>query len=87
MTYVKRRGMVLLVDDSEVAKYTGDGFEILGNPQEESQVPTVDDISDLIKRAESLKLDLPEGLTFEQVRGAIEKAEQEAGAKGGKGSK
>lgn len=91
MTYVKRRGMVLLVDDSEVGKYTGDGFEILGKlheePHEAPQVPTADDISDLIKRAESLKLDLPDGLTFEQVREAIEKAEQEAGAKGAKSGK
>lgn len=28
MTYVKRRGMVLLVDDTQVAKYTGEGFEV-----------------------------------------------------------
>jgi len=34
MTYVKRRGMVLLIDDSQVPKYTGDGFEVLGKPQE-----------------------------------------------------
>lgn len=28
MVYVKRRGMVLLVDDSKVPKYTGEGFEV-----------------------------------------------------------
>lgn len=28
MTYVKRRGQVLLVDDTEVPKYTGEGFEV-----------------------------------------------------------
>jgi len=33
MTYVKRRGMILLVDDSEVPKYTGEGFSVF-NPAE-----------------------------------------------------
>lgn len=32
MTYVKRRGMVLLVDDTQVAKYTGEGFEVYTPP-------------------------------------------------------
>ncbi|WP_164918914.1 hypothetical protein [Caproiciproducens sp. NJN-50] len=36
MTYVKRRGMVLLVDDSQVTKYTGEGFEVL-NPDEQKK--------------------------------------------------
>lgn len=55
MTYVKRRGMILLVDDSEVAKYTGDGFSVYGKPAKAiSEAPP---------------------------------AEQEAGAKNGKGSK
>lgn len=32
MTYVKRRGMILLVDDSQVQKYTGEGFEVYTPP-------------------------------------------------------
>lgn len=32
MTYVKRRGMILLVDDSQVAKYTGEGFKVYTPP-------------------------------------------------------
>lgn len=32
MVYVKRRGMVLLVDDSQVSKYTGEGFEVYTPP-------------------------------------------------------
>lgn len=35
------------------------------------------DIPDLVKRIEALKLDLPDGLTYEQVKEAVEKAEQE----------
>ncbi len=35
------------------------------------------DISDLVKRVEALKLDLPDDLTYEQVKEAVEKAEQE----------
>lgn len=38
-------------------------------------------ISDLIKRAEKLKLKLPDGLTADQVRAAIEQAEAEKAEK------
>lgn len=33
MTYVKRRGMILLVDDTQVSKYTGEGFEVYTPPK------------------------------------------------------
>lgn len=36
------------------------------------------DVSDLVRRAEKLKLDLPDGLTADQVLEAVEKAEQDA---------
>lgn len=38
-------------------------------------------ISDLISRAEKLKLKLPDGLTVEQVRAAVEQAEADKAAK------
>nr|WP_319488481.1 hypothetical protein [uncultured Caproiciproducens sp.] len=83
MTWVKRRGMVLLIEDSTVSKYTGDGFSVLGKPEETDPV-----ISDLISRAEKLKLKLPDGLTVEQVRTAVEEAETaKAGGTDGSASK
>lgn len=89
MVYVKRRGMILLVNDEQVSKYTAQGFAVLGDGPTSKAVPV--DVSGLLKRAEALKLDLPDGLTADQVKAAVEKAEQEAekkaGDQGGKGGK
>lgn len=40
MTYVKRRGMILLVDDTQVAKYTGEGFEVYAPQKAEKPTDT-----------------------------------------------
>lgn len=39
MTYVKRRGMILLVDDSQVQKYTREGFEVYTPPTTSEKKP------------------------------------------------
>lgn len=57
-------------------------FREHGYRVEEEEIPDPV-ISDLVSRAEKLKLKLPDGLTVDQVRAAVEQAEAEKAAKAG----
>ena len=53
-------------------------FSEHGYTVEDTSTEQEAEMTDLAKRCEALKLDLPDGLTVDQVREAVEKAEQEA---------
>jgi hypothetical protein len=79
MTYVKKSAQILLVDDSQLDNYKQKGFAKFTPPGlEEKQDFDLSnpDITSLIKRVEALKLDLPDGLSVEQVKQAVEEAEK-----------
>lgn len=57
-----------------------DWFREHGYKVEEEEIPDPV-ISDLVSRAEKLKLKLADGLTVEQVRAAVEQAEADKAAK------
>lgn len=55
----------------------GNGEYLDTAEQNKVEIAMHPDIPDLAKRIEALKLELPDGLTYEQVLEAVEKAEQE----------
>lgn len=73
---IKKGGIYRNIDKMNLQTYKDRGYEVDEPAQEIDPV-----ISDLISRAEKLKLKLPDGLTVEQVRAAVEKAEAEKAAK------
>lgn len=79
MTYVKKSAQILLVDDSEVGKYKRNGFkEFPVAPPASTEISP--EQKALREKIKDLNLGLPEGLTDEQVKEAVEKAEQERAA-------
>lgn len=74
---IRKGGIYRNIDEKNLQTYKDRGYE--------ADSPDIKDpvISDLISRAEKLKLKLPDGLTVEQVRVAVEQAEAEKAAKTG----
>lgn len=73
---IKKGGIYREIDEKNLQTYKDRGYEV------DKPAPETDPvISDLISRAEKLKLKLPDGLTVEQVRAAVEQAEADAVAK------
>lgn len=73
---IKKGGIYRNIDERNLQTYKDRGYKA-DTPEPETD-PAV---SDLISRAEKLKLKLPDGLTVEQVRAAVGQAEAEKAAK------
>lgn len=76
---VKKGGIYRDIDEANLQIYKDRGYSV-DKPDEPAPDPV---ISDLVSRAEKLKLKLPDGLTVEQVRAAVEQAEADKAAKAG----
>jgi hypothetical protein len=72
---IRKGGIYRNIDEKNLQTYKDRGYEV-DRPDAKDPV-----ISDLISRAEKLKLKLPDGLTAEQVRAAVEQAEAGKAAK------
>ncbi len=72
---IRKGGIYRNIDEKNLQTYKDRGYEVDAPEPETDPV-----ISDLISRAEKLKLKLPDGLTAEQVRAAVEQAEAEKAA-------
>lgn len=74
---IRKGGIYREIDERNLQAYKERGY-VVDKPDVTDPV-----ISDLISRAEKLKLKLPDGLTVEQVRAAVEQAEADKAAKAG----
>lgn len=72
---IKKGGIYREIGDANFQTYKDRGYTSADEPELNDPV-----ISDLVSRAEKLKLKLPDGLTVEQVRAAVEQAEAQKGA-------
>ena len=68
---IQKGGIFREIDKANLQMYKDRGYAAV----EEKPVASDPVISDLVSRAEKLKLKLPDGLTVEQVRAAVEEAE------------
>lgn len=68
---IKKGGIYRDIDEANLQTYKDRGYA----PVVEAEPAADPVISDLVSRAEKLKLKLPDGLTVEQVRAAVEEAE------------
>lgn len=76
---IKKGGIYREIDEKNLQTYKDRGYSEVT----EAAPPPDPVISDPISRAEKLKLKLPDGLTVEQVRAAVEQAEAEKTPKAG----
>ena len=74
---IQKGGIYRNIDKANLQIYKDRGYAAV----EEKTAETDPVISDLVSRAEKLKLKLADGLTVEQVRAAVEQAEAEKVAK------
>ena len=74
---IQKGGIYRNIDEANLQIYKDRGYAAV----EEKTAATDPVISDLVSRAEKLKLKLADGLTVEQVRTAVEQAEAEKAAK------
>lgn len=78
---IRKGGIYRQIDETHLPQYKDRGYTVDGSGVESDPI-----ISDLVSRAEKLKLKLPDGLTVEQVRAAVEQAEAAKTAQGGGGN-
>lgn len=74
---IKKGGIYREIDEENLQTYKDRGY-VVDEPEPDMSDPV---ISDLVSRVEKLKLKLPDGLTVEQVKAAVEQAEAEKAAK------
>lgn len=83
-----KAGEKISIADADLEEFESKGIiEIDPDTENQAASPAIDpaaeaEMVNLAARCEALKLDLPDGLTIEQVRAAVEKAEQEQKEKG-----
>lgn len=78
---IRKGGIYRQIDEKCLQQYKDRGYTVDGSGPESDPV-----ISDLVSRAEKLKLKLPDGLTVEQVRAVVEQAEAAKTTQGGGGN-
>ena len=76
---IKKSGIYREIDKANLQTYKDRGY-VVDEPEPDMSDPV---ISDLVSRVEKLKLKLPDGLTVEQVKAAVEQAEADKAAKAG----